>query len=110
MTTADPLIASYGRPIVDFAAKHRLLSMYPGKEFADAGGLMFYGGSILEMYRRAALYIDKILKAPIPAISPSSNRATDQVRHGGQPYSKAAKALGLTIPPSLLLRADHVIE
>jgi putative ABC transport system substrate-binding protein len=57
MTTADPLIASYRRRIVDFAAKHRLPSMYPGREFVDAGGLMFYGGSV-------------------PA---------DQVRHGDQP-------------------------
>ncbi|MBI3106616.1 MAG: ABC transporter substrate-binding protein, partial [Candidatus Rokubacteria bacterium] len=58
MTTADPLIASYRTPIVDFAAKHRLLSMYPGREFVDAGGLMFYGGSVPEMYRRAAVYVD----------------------------------------------------
>ncbi len=50
MTTADPLIAAYRTRIVDFAAKHRLLSMYPGREFVDAGGLMFYGGSVPEMY------------------------------------------------------------
>src|SRR5262249_30741666 len=66
MTTADPLIASHRAPIVEFAIKHRLISMYPGREFVEAGGLMFYGGSITEMYRMAAVYIDRILRGAMP--------------------------------------------
>ena len=106
MTTADPLIASYRTPIVDFAAKHRLLSMYPGREFVDAGGLMFYGGSIPEMYRRAAVYVDRILKGAKPGHLPVEQPMKfDMVIN-----LKTAKALGLTIPQSLLVRADQIIE
>jgi putative tryptophan/tyrosine transport system substrate-binding protein len=106
MTTADPLIASHRGPIVDFAAKHRLLSMYPGKEFVDAGGLMFYGGSIPEMYRRAALYVDRILKGAKAGTLP----VEQPIKFDMIVNLKTAKAFGLTIPPSLLLRADQVIE
>jgi putative ABC transport system substrate-binding protein len=106
MTTADPLIASYRTRIVDFAAKQRLLSMYPGREFVDAGGLMFYGGSIPEMYRRAAVYVDRILKGAKPSDLPVEQPTKfDMVIN-----LKTAKALGLTIPQSLLLRADEVIK
>jgi len=106
MTTADPLIASYRTRIVDFAAKHRLLSMYPGREFVDAGGLMFYGGSIPEMYRRAAVYVDRILKGAKPSGLPVEQPTKfDMVIN-----LKTAKALGLTIPQSLLIRADEVIR
>ena len=106
MTTADPLIVSYRTRIVDFAAKHRLLSMYPTREFVDAGGLMFYGGSIPEMYRRAAVYVDRILKGAKPGDLPVEQPTKfDMVIN-----LKTAKTLGLTIPQSLLLRADQVIE
>ena len=106
MTTADPLIHSYRTRIVDFAAKHRLLSMYPAREFVDAGGLMFYGGSIPEMYRYAAVYVDKILKGAKPGDLPVEQPLKfDMVIN-----LEAAKALGLTIPQSLLVRADYVIE
>ncbi|MBI2493005.1 MAG: ABC transporter substrate-binding protein [Candidatus Rokubacteria bacterium] len=106
MTTADPLIASYRTRIVDFAAKHRLLSMYPGREFVDAGGLMFYGGSIPEMYRRAAVYVDKILKGAKPGDLP----VEQPIKFDMVINLKTAKTLGLTIPKSLLLRADQIIE
>jgi putative ABC transport system substrate-binding protein len=106
MTTADPLIASYRTRIVDFAAKNRLLSMYPGREFVEAGGLMFYGGSVPEMYRRAAVYVDKILKGSKPADLP----VEQPIKFDMVINLKAAKALGLTIPQSLLLRADEVIQ
>jgi putative ABC transport system substrate-binding protein len=106
MTTADPLIASYRTRIVDFAVKHRLLSMYPGREFVDAGGLMFYGGSVPEMYRRAAVYVDKILKGARPADLP----VEQPIKFDMVINLKAAKALGLTIPQSLLQRADEVIQ
>jgi len=106
MTTADPLIHSYRRRIVDFAVKHRLPSMYPGREFVDAGGLMFYGGSIPEMYRHAAVYVDKILKGAKPSHLPVEQPLKfDMVIN-----LKAAKALGLTIPQSLLVRADEIIQ
>jgi putative ABC transport system substrate-binding protein len=106
MTTADPLLVSYRTRIVDFATKHRLLSMYPGREFVDAGGLMFYGGSIPEMYRRAAVYVDKILKGSKPSDLPVEQPTKfDMVIN-----LKTAKALGLTIPQSLLIRADEVIQ
>ena len=106
MTTADPLIASYRTRIVDFAAKHRLLSMYPGREFVDAGGLMFYGGSVPEMYRRAAVYVDRILKGAKPGQLP----VEQPIKFDMVINLKTAKALGLTIPQSLLLRADEVIQ
>jgi putative tryptophan/tyrosine transport system substrate-binding protein len=106
MTTADPLIASYRARIVAFAAKNRLPSMYPGREFVEAGGLMFYGGSVPEMYRRAAVYVDRILKGAKPADLP----VEQPVKFDMVISLKAAKALGLTIPHSLLLRADEVIQ
>ena len=106
MTTADPLIASYRMQIVGFAAKHRLLSMYPGREFVDAGGLMFYGGSISEMYRLAAVYVDKILKGTKPASLP----VEQPIKFDMVINRKTAKALGITIPQSMLQRADDVIE
>ena len=106
MTTADPLIASYSARIVDFAAKNRLLSMYPTRDFLDAGGLMFYGGSVPEMYRRAAVYVDRILKGAKPADLP----VEQPIKFDMVINLKVAKALGLTIPPSLLQRADEVIQ
>lgn len=106
MTTADPLIASYRIRIVDFAAKHRLLSMYPSREFVDAGGLMFYGGSVPEMYRRAAVYVDRILKGAKPSQLPVEQPTKfDMVIN-----LRTAKALGLSIPRTLLVRADQIIE
>ena len=106
MTTADQMIASDRARIVEFAAKHRLLSMYPSREFLEAGGLMFYGGSIPEMYRRAAVYVDRILKGAKPSQLP----VEQPVKFDMVINLKTAKALGLTIPPSLLQRADQVIQ
>ena len=106
MTTADPLIASYAARFVELAAKHRLLSMYPGREFVTAGGLMFYGGSISEMFRRAAVYVDRILKGAKPRDLPVEQPTKfDLVVN-----LRAAEAMGLAIPQSLLLRADQVIQ
>jgi putative ABC transport system substrate-binding protein len=106
MTTADPLIASYRTRIVEFATKQRFPSMYPGKEWVDAGGLMFYGGSIREMYRRAAVYVDRICKGAKPSELPVEQPTKfDMIIN-----VKAARALGLVIPASMLARADQVIE
>ena len=106
MTTADLQIRAARARIVDFASKQRLLAMYPIQDFVDVGGLMFYGASIPEMFRRAARSIDKILKGANPGELPVERPTKfDMVVN-----LKAAKRMGLTIPPSLLLRADRVIE
>jgi putative ABC transport system substrate-binding protein len=106
MTTADPLIASYRTRIVAFATRHRFVSMFPGKEYVDAGGLMFYGGSIPEMYRRAAVYVDRIRKGAKPSGLP----VEQPVKFDMIINMRTARTLGLTIPTSLLMRADQVIE
>ncbi len=106
MTTADSFILSYHAPIVAFAAKRRLPSIFPDRQFVDAGGLMFYGGSIPDMYRRAAMYVDRILKGAKPFDLPVEQPLKfDMVINLG-----TARKLGLTIPKSVLQRADQLIE
>jgi putative ABC transport system substrate-binding protein len=98
MTTADVVINSYRAAIVEFAAKRRLPSMFPDRAFVDAGGLMFYGGSIPEMYKRAAIYIDRVLKGAKPVDLPVEQpRKFDMVINLG-----VAKKLGLTIPHQVI--------
>jgi putative ABC transport system substrate-binding protein len=80
--------------------------MYPGKEFVDAGGLMFYGGSIPEMYRRAAIYVDRILKGARAGDLP----VEQPIKFDMVISLKIARTLGITIPRSLLLRADKIKE
>src|SRR5438105_14013880 len=90
------------RRLVDLAAKNRLPAVYPQREFVDAGGLMSYGANLADLYRRAATYVDKILKGPKPA-----DLAVEQASKFELVINlKTAKALGLTIPQSMLLRAD----
>jgi ABC-type uncharacterized transport system substrate-binding protein len=92
--------------IAQFAQSNRLASMYAAKEYVDAGGLMSYGASVSDMFRRSALYVDKILKGAKPGDLPVEQPTKFELVIN----MKTAKALGLTIPPSVLGRADQVIE
>lgn len=106
IVTNDPIFAANRVKLVQFAARKRLPAVYFFKLFADAGGLMAYGGSVEDSYRRAATYVDKILKGAKPADLPIEQPTRFELVIN----LRAAKALGLTIPQRLLLRADHVIE
>ena len=101
-----PQTYTHARRIVQLAAKHQLPAVYPFKEAVDAGGLMAYGANAPDMFRRAGVYIDKILRGAKPADLP----VEQPIKYELVINMKTAKALGLTIPPSLLLRADQVIE
>ena len=106
MTTADSLFTSYRREIVEFAAKHRLLSIYPSLPFVELGGLMFYGADTTEMWRQATGHIHRILQGARPADLPVER----PTKFGMTINLKTAKALGIKIPRSVLIRADKVIE
>jgi putative ABC transport system substrate-binding protein len=111
--TSDALVVglegvtqAHRKLIADLAAKHRLPAIYGGREFVEAGGLIFYGPSFTDIYRRLATYADKIFKGTKPADLPVEQPTKLELVINGP----AARALGLDIPTSLLARADEVIE
>ena len=100
------MFVSERRRLVDLAAKNRLPTVFPYRESVDAGGLMSYGPNLADMYRRAATYVDKILKGAKPGDLPVEQPTKFELVIN----AKTAKALSLTIPQSVLLRADQVIQ
>ena len=99
-------VSYWRKQIVDLATKSRLPAMYTWREYAEVGGLMAFGPSILTNFRRAAVYVDKILKGAKPADLPVEQPTKFELTIN----LKTAKALGLTIPQSVLIRADEVIQ
>ena len=107
-STCQPgtLMGANRKRIAGFALKSRLPSVYVGREFVDAGGLMSYDADSVDIYRRVATYIDKILKGAKPADLPVEQPTQFEFVIN----LKTAKQIGLTIPPNVLARADRVIK
>jgi putative ABC transport system substrate-binding protein len=106
IVVSDAMLNAHRRELADLAARSRLPAAYGVIESVEAGGLMSYGPSFLELFRRSAAYVDKILKGAKPADLPVEQPTKFELVIN----LKTAKAMGLTIPPSLLQRADQVIE
>jgi putative tryptophan/tyrosine transport system substrate-binding protein len=104
--TTHPIFTGNRNPILDFAAKSRRPAIYPWTEYVEDGGLMSYGPKLSDLYRRAATYVDKILKGAKPADLPVEQPTKFEFIIN----LKTAKALNLTIPESVLFRADKVIK
>jgi putative ABC transport system substrate-binding protein len=106
ITTREPLFNGHMSQIIDFAAQSRLPVLYPRREFVDAGGLMAYGADNKELERRAAAYVDKLLRGAKPADLPVERPTKFELVIN----LKTAQALGITFPPRLLFQADEVIK
>jgi putative ABC transport system substrate-binding protein len=106
LVLGGPLATSLRAEIVELAGKNRLLAMYPSGDYIDVGGLMFYGASLNDLFRRAATYVDKILKGAKPADLPVEQPTKFEFLVN----LRAAKRIGLSIPPNVLARADKVIR
>jgi putative ABC transport system substrate-binding protein len=102
----SPLVTLNSKRIVELAIKHHLPGFYPTEQFVEEGGLMAYGPSIADLYRRAATYVDKILKGRTPADLPIEQ----PMKFDFIVNLKTAKQIGVTIPPNVLVRADKVIQ
>ena len=102
----SPIFNAHRKRLVELAAQYHLPAAYELKEYVEAGGLLSYGPNTADMYRRAASYVDRILKGAKPGDLPIERAATFELAIN----VKTAKALGLAIPQSLLARADHLIE
>jgi putative ABC transport system substrate-binding protein len=106
MPLVEPLTRTHRRQIAEIAIKNRLPMMAESRDFADAGGLLTYGPSLLDLWRRAASYVDKILRGAKPGDLPVEQPTQFELVIN----LKTAKALGLSIPHSILIRADEVIR
>jgi putative ABC transport system substrate-binding protein len=103
---SSPFFFSHQKQIVDLTAKNRLPAIYAQREFVTSGGLMSYGADEAEPYRRAAIFVDKILRGTKPADIPVEQPTKFELIIN----LKTAKQIGLTIPPNVLARADRVIR
>ena len=106
LVLASPVVNSQRHQVIELAIKNRFPVMYARSEFVDEGGLMTYGVNINDLFRRAAIYVDKILKGVKPADLPVEQPTKFEFVIN----LKAAKQIGLTIPPNVLARADKVIK
>jgi putative ABC transport system substrate-binding protein len=106
ITLRNPLIVADRKRIADLATKHRLPAIYDDRDFVEIGGLMSYGANLTDLYHRAAMYVDKILKGAKPADLPVEQPTKFEFVIN----LKAAKLIGVTIPPNVLARADKVIK
>jgi putative ABC transport system substrate-binding protein len=106
LVLADVMFVTYRKWVAGLAAKNRLPAMYAQREFVDDGGLMSYGAKVSDNFRRAATYVDKILKGAKPADLPIERPTTFELVIN----SKSAKALALTIPQTILAQADQIVE
>jgi putative ABC transport system substrate-binding protein len=106
LTLTSPILTSQRGQLADLAVKNRIPAIYNDIQFVEAGGLIFYGVSFLDLDRRAATYVDKILKGAKPADLP----VEQPTKFEFVVNLKAAKQMGLTIPPNVLARADKVIK
>jgi ABC-type uncharacterized transport system substrate-binding protein len=105
-TFGDPFTSMHQRRILDFAAKSQWPALYVSREFVEAGGLMSYGPSLRDLFRRAATYVDKLLKGTKPGDLP----VEQPMKFVLAINLKTAQALGITVPPSILFQADEVIQ
>ena len=106
LVLVDSMFGIHRTRLAELAAKYQLSTMHGGREFVVAGGLMAYGVNLVDYVAGAAVYVDKILKGSKPGDLPIEQPRTFELVIN----LKTAKTIGLTIPPSLLLRADQVIE
>jgi ABC-type uncharacterized transport system substrate-binding protein len=106
VTTTDELIQRHIEQVIDFMAEHRLPAMYQTKENVEAGGLMAYGATLSDLFRRSAWYVHRILQGAKPAELPIEQPTKFELTIN----LKTAKAIGLEIPAKLLARADELIE
>jgi putative ABC transport system substrate-binding protein len=106
ITVEDPLTASYTTRIAEFTARQQLPSLHGIREFVAAGGLLSYGANLADLFRRAAYYVDKILNGANPADLPVQQPTKFELVLN----LKTARALGLEIPSTVIIRADEVIE
>jgi putative ABC transport system substrate-binding protein len=106
LVLGNPILNNQRKQVVELAVKHRLPATYTRPEFIEVGGLMYYGTNYNELFRRAATYVDKILKGAKPGDLPVEQPKKFELIFN----LKAAKQIGLTIPPNMLARADRVIK